>query len=158
SDILQTPHILATDNIPAEIHVQLNRSLQQNAQSYASLASLAGQSGNTAAASALSSASPFLGSAPALSNYKAIGPKIKVTPHLNDSDDVRLDIDESISDVAGDPEGTLGTIPFLERGATTTLTVHDKQTAVIGGLVRDKVARSESKVPLLGDIPVLGLL
>ena len=42
SDILQTPHILATDNVQAEFHVTVNRSLQQNYPSYSSLSSLAG--------------------------------------------------------------------------------------------------------------------
>ncbi|HEY8089987.1 MAG TPA: type II secretion system protein GspD, partial [Polyangiaceae bacterium] len=152
SDILQTPHILATDNIQAEFHVTVNRSLQQNYPSYASLSSLAGGSTSSTAASA------FMGSAPAASNYKALGPQIKITPHLNESDDVRLDIVETISDTTGVTEGALGTLPFTDRGATTTLTVHDQQTAVIGGLVADKVSHEAVKVPILGDIPLLGLL
>jgi general secretion pathway protein D len=154
SDILQTPHILATDNVPAEIHVQLNRSLQQNAQSYSSVAGLTGASG----ASAASALNPYLGAAPAAANYGKIGPQIKVTPHLNESDDVRLDVEETISDTDGTALGSLGTISFTERGAKTTLTVRDQQTVVIGGLVADKVLRKEVKVPLLGDIPVLGAL
>ncbi|HEY8042581.1 MAG TPA: type II secretion system protein GspD, partial [Polyangiaceae bacterium] len=79
--------------------------------------------------------------------------------HLDDSDDVRLDVEESISDLTSDPpQGTLGTVNFVERGATTTLTVKDEHTVVIGGLVRDKVLHYASKVPLLGDIPILGAL
>jgi general secretion pathway protein D len=149
SDILSTPHILATDNTPAELHVQLNTSLQRNAASYGAPAT-----GSASPASALS-----LYSAPATQNYGKIGPQIKVTPHLDDSDDVRLDVQETISDLATNgPQGTLGTIDFTERGASTTLTVRDGHTAVIGGLVKDKVLHAESKVPLLGDIPVLGAL
>lgn len=146
SDILQTPHILATDNVPSEFHVTVNRSLQQNAQSYSSLTGATGAS------------SSFLGTAPALNNYKPLGPQIKITPHVNESDDVRLDIIETISDTTGIPEGTLGTLPFTERGATTTLTVHDQQTCVIGGLVADKISHETVKVPLLGDIPLIGAL
>jgi general secretion pathway protein D len=82
-----------------------------------------------------------------------------VTPHLNESDDVRLDVSETISDLTGDPpQGTLGTIDYVERAATTTLTVKDGHTAVIGGLVRNRVLHSATKVPLLGDIPILGAL
>jgi general secretion pathway protein D len=155
SDILQTPHVLATDNVPATIYVQLNTSLQKNAASYG-VPSL-GSSSTGQATSALSSLS--LLSAPAATNYGKIGPKIKITPHLNESDDVRLDIEETISDLTADPpQGTLGTVNFVERGATTTLSVHDEHTVVIGGLVRDKMTHSATKVPLLGDIPILGAL
>ncbi len=146
SDILQTPHILATDNVPSEFHVTVNRSLQQNAQSYSSLSGATGGS------------SAFLGTAPAVANYKPLGPQIKITPHVNESDDVRLDIVETISDTTGIPEGTLGTLPYTERGATTTLTVHDQQTCVIGGLVADKISHETVKIPLLGDIPLIGAL
>jgi general secretion pathway protein D len=152
-DILQTPHILATDNMPAEIHSQLNTSLQRNAPSLASLPS--GANG----ANALSALSTLgLGTAPATQNYGKIGPKIKITPHLNASDEVRLDVEESISDATGEVLGTLGTVPFMERGATTTLTVRDQQTVVIGGLVRDKTSHTTVKTPILGDIPILGAL
>jgi general secretion pathway protein D len=154
SDIMQTPHIIATDNIPAEFHVTVNRSLQQNYPSYASLSSL---SGGSSAATA-GAASPFLGTAPAATNYKPLGPQIKITPHLNESDDVRLDIVETISDTTGVTEGALGTLPFTERGATTTLTVHDQKTCVIGGLVADKISHETVKIPFLGDIPLLGAL
>jgi general secretion pathway protein D len=155
ADILSTPHILATDNTPAEIHVQLNTSLQRNAASYGTPGLGTGTS--SGAASALGSLSMF--SAPASQNYGKIGPKIKVTPHIDESDEVRLDVEETISDLTGDPpQGTLGTINYTERGATTTLTVKDRHTAVIGGLVRDKVTHYATKVPLLGDIPVLGFL
>jgi general secretion pathway protein D len=150
SDILQTPHILATDNTPAEIHVQLNTSLQRNAASF-------GTAATTGAASAASGLS--LLSAPATANYGKIGPQIKITPHIDESDEVRLDVEETISDLGtSGPQGTLGTIDFTERGASTTLTVKDHHTAVIGGLVVDKVVHQVTKIPLLGDVPLLGAL
>jgi general secretion pathway protein D len=155
ADILSTPHILATDNTPAEIHVQLNTSLQKNVPSYG--APSTGGAGGSGAASAASAFALY--SAPAAANYGKIGPKIKVTPHIDESEEVRLDVEETISDLTGDPpQGSLGTVDFTERGATTTLTVKDGRTVVIGGLVRDKVTHYATKVPLLGDIPVLGAL
>ena len=146
ADILSTPHIIASDNTPAEIKVQLNTSLQPNAPQTSILPTGTG-------------VAPNVGSTVA-SNFKPIGPKIKVTPHLNDSDEVRLDVDELISDVQSTPDkgDTFGTLSYLERSATTTLTVKDGETIVIGGLVRTRVTRSETKVPLLGDIPLLGAL
>lgn len=146
SDILSTPHILASDNTPAEIKVQLHTSMQKNAQSF----SLPGAGG-----SPIGGSSPVIASTP---QYATLGPRIKITPHVNDSDEVRLDIDEAISDAGAVDSGSLGTLSYNERDATTTLTVKDQQTVVIGGLVRDNVTHTATKIPILGDIPLLGML
>jgi general secretion pathway protein D len=154
SDILSTPHILATDNIPAEINVGQNIPLQTNVGG--GIGSLAGL-GGAGAAGALGGLGGFgsFGTAP----RQDIGTKIKITPHLNDSDEVRLEVAEEISDLTGQaPIGTLGAVPFSKRTATTQLVVKDQQTVIIGGLVRSRVARTDTKIPLLGDIPVLGAL
>jgi len=154
ADILSTPTILASDNTMAEIKVQLQTSLQPNAPTLSP--SLFGAGGTSVPG--LPGALPT--SSNVAANYKGIGPHVKVTPHLNDSDEVRLDVVEVISDVqsAPGPNDTFGTISYIERTATTTLTVKDGRTVVIGGLVRNRVSRTESKVPVLGDIPLLGML
>jgi len=78
---------------------------------------------------------------------------------LNDSDEVRLEVTEEISDISGlAPVGSLGAQPFAKRTAQTQLVVKDQQTVVIGGLMRNQIARTDTKIPLLGDIPVLGAL
>ena len=88
-----------------------------------------------------------------------IGTKIKITPHLNDSDEVRLEVTEEISDVSGQrARARSASIPFSKRTAQTQLVVKDQQTVVIGGLMRNRIARTDTKIPLLGDIPVLGAL
>jgi general secretion pathway protein D len=155
ADILQTPHIMATDNAPAEIKVQLHTQLSA-APTFQSAAGAAAGSATAGAASL----NPFAGtySTP----YGAIGPDIKITPHISESNEVRLDIDEQISDlVATPPAGALSTatsISYTERDATTTMTVKDEETVVIGGLVHDKVEKLTQKIPFLGDIPVIGAL
>ena len=155
ADILSTPHILATDNIPAEISVGQNIPLQTNAASFGGIPGLGGAAGGAAGALGGLPGFGFGGTAP----RQDIGTKIKIVPHLNDSDEVRLEITEEISDVSGQqPIGTLGVIPFAKRTAQTQLTVKDNTTIVIGGLMRNKVARTDTKIPLLGDIPVLGAL
>jgi general secretion pathway protein D len=154
ADILTTPHILAMDNIPAEINVGQNIPLQTNVGGLGSLGALAGASAAGGAAGALGGLGSF-GTAP----RQDIGTKIKITPHLNDSDEVRLEVQEEITDVTGQaPIGTLGAVPFAKRTAQTQLVVKDQQTVVIGGLVRNRIARTDTKIPLLGDIPVLGAL
>jgi general secretion pathway protein D len=144
TDILSTPSIVASDNTAAELKVQLNTSATPHAPP-ASI--IAGGIGVPAPPS------PTAG-------RLTIGPRIKVTPHLNDSDEVRIDVEEVISDVASAPDKSdvYGSISFIERAASTTTTVKDGETVVIAGLVRNKSTRVESKVPLLGDIPLLGVL
>lgn len=152
ADILSTPTIIASDNTLAEIKVQLQTSLQPNAPniSFPGAPSIPG----------VPSLPSMTGSTGVTASYKGIGPHVKVTPHLNDSDEVRLDITEVISDIqsAPGPSDTFGTISYLERTASTTLTVRDGRTVVIGGLTRNRISRVESKVPVLGDVPILGAL
>jgi general secretion pathway protein D len=153
ADILSTPHILATDNIPAEINVGSNIPLQTN---IGGIGALPGAGAATGALGALGGLGlGGFGTAP----RQDIGTKIKIVPHLNDSDEVRLEVTEEISDVSGEaPVGNLGAVPFSKRTAQTQLVVKDQQTAVIGGLMRNQLTRTDTKIPLLGDIPVLGAL
>lgn len=155
SDVLATPHILATDNVKAEINVGENAPLQTNATtSIASLAGLAGGAGAGAAGA--------LGGLGGLGSFGVpradLGTKITITPHLNESNQVRLELAEEISERGAPLDGSAGAIPVTKRNATTQLTVEDQQTVVIGGLIRNVVSRGEEKVPVLGDIPVLGAL
>jgi general secretion pathway protein D len=158
SNVLATPHVIATDNVAAEIHIGKNVPLQQNLGG--GLSSLAGLAGGTTAganpAAALTSMMPGM-----MGGYNAqrqdVGIKIKVTPHINNSSQVRLELEQESSDT-GAPTGALGAVPIIKRTANTTITVDDQQTVVIGGLMRDEQSRSEKKVPVLGDIPILGFL
>ena len=153
SDLLSTPHILALDNEDAEINVGDNIPLQTNAVS-----SFPGAGGAAGAAGALGALGGLGGFGSVGSPRQDVGTKIKIKPHLNDSNEVRLDLSEEISEQGAPLGGTLGAIPISKRVATTKLVVQDQQTVVIGGLIRNVTSRSEEKVPVLGDIPVLGAL
>jgi general secretion pathway protein E len=155
ANVLATPHILATDNVAAEINVGENIPLQENiGGGFSNLASLAGAAGGQGTSN--------LG-ALAYGGYgfntprQDVGTKIKVTPHINESNQVRLEIEEEISE-RGASSGALGAVSITQRNASTTLVVDDQQTVVIGGLMRDAVVKSKEKIPILGDIPVLGFL
>ena len=157
TNVLATPHILALDNQDATISIGQNIPLQQNVGG--GLGGLAGASGASGAAGALGGGLGLglLGGGFAAPRQD-VGTKIKVKPHVNDSDQIRLELSEEISD-AGAPTGALGAIPINKRTAETQLVVRDQQTVVIGGLVREAVViNSETKIPILGDIPVLGYL
>mgnify|MGYP001097842177 CR=1 FL=1 len=160
TDLLSTPHILALDNEDAEINVGDNVPLQTN-QGIGSLAGLAGAvpgaAGATGALGALGGLGG-LGFGAFGVPRQDVGTKIKIKPHLNDSNEVRLDVTEEISEVGANVGGTSGAFNISKRTATTKLVVQDQQTIVIGGLIRNVVGRSEEKVPVLGDIPVLGAL
>ncbi|MDI3292167.1 type II secretion system secretin GspD, partial [Polyangium sp. 15x6] len=158
SNVLATPHILATDNIPATIEIGSNIPLQTNVGgSLGALGGLAGAAGAAGAAGGLGGLGLLGGLGGFAAPRQDVGTKIEVTPHVNDSDQVRLELTESISE-AGQPQGALGAISIVKRQAKTTLVVRDQQTVVIGGLMRDYTSNGRTKIPILGDIPVLGAL
>jgi general secretion pathway protein D len=156
SNVLATPHVIATDNVSAEISIGENIPLQTNVggSNLSSLAGLAG-GGNNANLAALS---PLLGLSGGFNAPRQdVGNKIKVTPHINESNQVRLEIEQE-SSAPGAAVGQLGAVPITKRTANTTVVVADQQTVVIGGLMRDEYVTSREKIPVLGDLPVLGAL
>ena len=86
---------------------------------------------------------------------KEVGTKLKVTPQINEGDAVQLLIEQEVSSVSG---ATAVDIAINKREIKTTVIVDDGGTIVLGGLIDEDVQESVSKVPLLGDIPVLGHL
>jgi len=68
-----------------------------------------------------------------------------------------LEIDQE-SSAPGATSGTLGAVSITKRTANTTVVVQDQQTVVIGGLMSDEYTTSRTKVPVLGDLPLLGAL
>jgi general secretion pathway protein D len=159
SNVLATPHIIATDNVAADIQIGQNIALQQNVGG--GLSNLAGLAGGAGAAGALGG----VGGLGLLGGFgggfaaprQDVGNKIKVTPHINESNQVRLEIDQESSS-PGASEGGLGAVTINKRTANTTVVVADQQTVVLGGLMQDSYITSREKVPVLGDLPILGAL
>ncbi|AUN97968.1 type II secretion system protein GspD [Bacteriovorax stolpii] len=85
---------------------------------------------------------------------------LKITPQINKvTRFVKLKIDQKIVDFSGrQVNSTQGGVGTVIRAFNTTVVVRDKDTIAMGGLMRDKETNTTSKVPLLGDIPVLGWL
>ncbi|MBU1436462.1 MAG: type II secretion system secretin GspD [Gammaproteobacteria bacterium] len=84
-----------------------------------------------------------------------VGIKLKVTPQINEGNAVKLTIEQEVSGRAGEIEGN----PIIsKREIKTPVMAEDGATVVLGGLIDEDVQESESKVPLLGDIPILGQL
>ncbi|KHA61754.1 general secretion pathway protein GspD [Vibrio variabilis] len=87
---------------------------------------------------------------------KEVGIKLKVVPQINEGNSVQLNIEQEVSNVLS-PNGAVD-VRFAKRQLNTSVMVNDGQMIVLGGLIDERALESESKVPLLGDIPVLGHL
>ncbi|MDA0149334.1 type II secretion system secretin GspD [Vibrio sp. LaRot3] len=87
---------------------------------------------------------------------KEVGIKLKVVPQINEGNSVQLNIEQEVSNVLG-ANGAVD-VRFAKRQLNTSVIIEDGQMIVLGGLIDERALESESKVPLLGDIPVLGHL
>lgn len=86
---------------------------------------------------------------------REIGIRLRVTPQINEGNSVQLQIEQEVSSIAG---STSVDVTFNKRELKTTVLANDGDTIVLGGLIDEDVQESLSKVPLLGDIPILGHL
>jgi len=95
-------------------------------------------------------------------DYKDVGLELKVTPHVSQGKYIKMEVSQKIQDVTDYIQQNLGAIGYVvpvvsTREVETNITVGDAQTIIIGGLVSKKTIDSIKKVPLLGDIPIIGL-
>lgn len=88
-------------------------------------------------------------------NRTEIGIKLKVTPQINEGDAVQMTIEQEVSSLSG---ATAVDVIINKRELKTTVMADDGETIVLGGLIDEDVQESVSKVPILGDIPILGKL
>jgi len=152
-NVLSTPHIITTDNEEAEIKVGQN--LPFPGATFGTTPGLPGATGGAPGATP-GAGSPFLGFGGFTPvNRQDVALDLKITPHVNESGMVRLEVDQEISDVLSENFNGLGPATS-KRTVKTVVVVHDQQPVVLGGLVTDRLTNSENKVPLLGDIPILG--
>ncbi|WP_420836538.1 type II secretion system secretin GspD [Aliidiomarina maris] len=86
---------------------------------------------------------------------REIGIRLRVTPQINEGDSVQMVIEQEVSSLAG---ATSVDITINKRELSTTVLARDGETIVLGGLIDEDVQESLSKVPILGDIPILGHL
>ena len=93
-------------------------------------------------------------------DYRDVGIKMLVTPHVSQSDTIKLEIEQEVQEVTDFLEQNLGgtgfTVPLISnRNVKTTITVRDGQTLMIGGLISKRTTETLRKVPILGDIPLI---
>ena len=92
-----------------------------------------------------------------------VGLTLTVTPHIHEGNSVRLDVAQEVSNVVESSIAAIGDdgvsdLITNKRTIETTILAEDTQTIVLGGLIQDDITETKRKVPLLGDIPLLGKL
>ncbi len=87
-------------------------------------------------------------------SFKKAGITLEITPHINQREFVTLEINAEITEIR--PESAALKPESIEREIKTTVFVRSGDTIVIGGLISDKKSKGIRKVPVLGDIPLLG--
>lgn len=135
-NVLSSPQVLTLDNQEAEINVGQDVPVRTQERS----------SGGGDAANTVNSF-----------EYRPAGIKLKFTPYVNADDRIGIDLFSEITTIEGGQ--TAATNPtFNKRNIKTFVNVNNKQTIVIGGLVFTEKLQAVAKVPLLGDIPLIGHL
>jgi general secretion pathway protein D len=135
-NILSTPQILTTDNQEAEINVgeeipvpTNNRISDTGVQFYTY-------------------------------EYKSVGVKLKITPHITSQNSITLDLYQEVNSVLGQTtvleSGSVIPPKLGKRDIKTKINIADGRTIVVGGLITNNKSVEETKVPILGDIPLLG--
>jgi len=139
TNVLSTPSLVTLDNEEAEIFIGQQVSIPSG--SFSST----GSGGSTPN-------NPFT-----TFDRVPVGISLKVKPQISEGDTVRLDIDQSVDSIAAGSAGQ-GDVVTSERKINTSVMVDNGKILVLGGLIRDDLVENEQKVPLLGDIPLLGAL
>jgi general secretion pathway protein D len=88
--------------------------------------------------------------------YRDTGVVVEVTPHVNASGFVTIDINQSVSDVSTTTTSNIDSPTFNERRLRTSAGVQSGSTILLGGLIREDSTRSNNGLPVLSDLPVVG--
>jgi general secretion pathway protein D len=81
---------------------------------------------------------------------------LAITPRINESGRVLLDIEQEVSTVSRTSTSNIDSPTFGRRKVRTTVVVNDGEAITLGGLIQDRATVTDSQVPVLGDIPIIG--
>jgi general secretion pathway protein D len=135
TNLLSTPSIMTLDNQEAEIIVGQNVPFR------------------TGTESSSSTSNPFT-----TITREDVGVTLKVTPHIHEGKLLRLEVEQKSESVAEEAVSGQADLITNKRSIKTVILAEDGETIVLGGLMKDDFTTSESKVPWLGDIPLIGAL
>ncbi len=134
TNVVSTPSIIALDNEDAKFHVGTNVPYKKGVVPITTTNPLAGTTTNI--------------------DRQDLNFELDIKPHISANDNVLLEIKNDSKEL-GTSDADLGP-SWNTRGFETRVVVHDQQTIVLTGLVQDREIVTTSKVPLLGDLPLLG--
>ena len=89
-------------------------------------------------------------------NFRGFGTQLTFLPSVVDKDRIRLNVSPSFSSVNNDLTNAEGTPGLNIRGANTTVELREGQWLAIAGLIQEQTDGSRARVPLIGDIPIIG--
>jgi general secretion pathway protein D len=135
--VLSSPNLLVLNNQPARI--QVGDEVPITTQS---------------AVSTLAAGAPVVNSV----EYRDTGVILSVTPRVNASGNVLLDIAEEVSNPVNTTTSSISSPTISQRRVTSSVAVSDGQTIALGGLIQDSRTKGKDGIPFLQDIPVLGFL
>ena len=138
SNLLSTPSIVTLDNQEAEIIVGQN------------VPFVTGEFSNTTGSNGATN--PFR-----TIERQDIGISLKVKPQINEGNTITMDIQQEVSNISGSATGAVDLVTN-KRSIKTMVQLEDGELLVLGGLIDDVLVETKQKVPVLGDIPVLGAL
>jgi general secretion pathway protein D len=81
---------------------------------------------------------------------------LSVTPRINESGRVQLEIEQEVSSVVKTTTSNIDSPTIQQRRVKTTVVVNDGEVLALGGMIQDQATKGSSQIPLLGDIPGLG--
>jgi general secretion pathway protein D len=138
ANVISRPHLLTMDNVKASLSV--GQVIPYPTQSLSA----------PTAATGLALSTTY--------NRQTVALTLELTPHLNDSSSIRLEINGTIEDVADTAASSGGGPTTNQRKLQTAVVVQDGECVVLGGLTKDSDVEAIDKIPFLGDIPLLGRL
>jgi general secretion pathway protein D len=139
-NILSTPHILASNHRKAKIVVGENRAFVTQSR-------------------ITETTDPVTPTVIKTFEYKDVGITLDITPHVSQGGMIRLEIQSEFTKLIEDVSSvSIETPTTAKRTAQTVVTMGSGATVVIGGLIRDDTVKTVKKVPLLGDVPIVGNL
>jgi general secretion pathway protein D len=138
TNILSSPRIMAVNNQEARI-------LVGSTEPYVTSTTTTPSSGPTTTAESV--------------NFIDVGVKLYVTPTIHEDDFITMKIRPEVSSVTSNlTTSNNNTIPIVETSeAETVVNVKDGVSVIIGGLIKEEAINTTKKVPLLGNIPILGM-
>ena len=143
-NVLSTPNLMTLDNEEAKIVIGQNVPFLTGSYS---------NTGNASGSGNSSVSSPFQ-----TYERKDVGLTLKLTPQISEGGLVKMKILQEVSSVEETSRNNPAGLTTNKRAIETTVTVDDGSIVAIGGLIQESVSDGENKVPLLGDLPVLGWL